>query len=181
MKPNRVFASLVVLFCLFVFTGALKAQNVGADATPLGVTREIAMRVGEGYVTDTQIMDARITVLEVIRGAKAWDLVKTSSPSNKPAGTGMEYLVARIKFEFGAKGATGNQTYSIHEEQFVSVSSDGKQYETPSVVYPKPTLSGRLYEGESLEGLIVMLVGAAETTPLMIFGNNYNRTWFRLY
>ena len=183
MRPKQIISCTVwcILFCLIVPLGALKAQDVATGATSPGVAREITLRIGEGYVTDTQSIEGRITVLEVMRGEKAWDLVKASSPANKPAGAGMEYLVARIRFELGAKGATGNQTYAVREEQFVSVSSDGKQYETPSVAHPKPTLSGKLYEGESLEGLIALLVAVGEAKPLMNFGNNYNRVWFKLY
>jgi hypothetical protein len=46
---------------------------------------------------------------------------------------------------------------------------------------PKPELSGMLYPGDSLEGWIVFLVAIDDKTPLMTFGNNYNRAWFKLY
>jgi hypothetical protein len=145
------------------------------------VPHKTEIAIGEGYVTSTESFEARLTVLEVARGEKAWDLVKTASPSNRPPEPGMEYICVRIRFEFGAKGDTGDLSYGVRDEQFASLSDGGRQYERPSVVRPKPELSGRLYPGDSLEGWIVLLVSAEDKRPLMTFGNNYYRIWFKLY
>jgi hypothetical protein len=152
-----------------------------SDAVPIGVACTAGIVIGEGYVTRTESLEARITMLEVVRGQKAWEMVKGASPSNKPPEAGLEYVAARIRFEFGAKGAAGNQTYGVRDEQFASVSESGKQYERPSVVQPKPELSGRLYPGDSLEGWLAFFVSIDDKKPLMSFGNNYRRVWFRLY
>jgi len=58
---------------------------------------------------------------------------------------------------------------------------NGRQYQRPSIVIPKPELRGRLYQGDSLEGWIVLLVSMGDKKPLMSFGNNYSRVWFKLY
>jgi hypothetical protein len=137
--------------------------------------------IGEGYVTGTEIIESTITVREFLRGDKAWDLVKAAHPSNKSPDPGMEYIAVRIKFVFGTKAGSGDMSYSIREEQFALVSQSGIQYERPSILVPKPELSGRLYLGESLEGWIVLLVSMDDGKPLMTFGNNYNRVWFKLY
>jgi len=57
----------------------------------------------------------------------------------------------------------------------------GDGYQSASIVVPKPELSGRLYPGDSLEGWIVFLVSMDDKKPLMSFGNNYSRVWFKLY
>jgi hypothetical protein len=179
----RQAAFLIVGFCFFLITLSPEtpAQNSAPDdAVPIGTARKLTLVVGEGYVTQTESLEATVTVLEVVRGEKAWGLLKAASPSNKPAEAGLEYAAARIRFELGAGGA-GNQTYGIREEQFASVSSTGSQYATPSVVQPKPALSGRIYPGDSLEGWVAFLVAVDESKPLMTFGNNYRRSWFRLY
>jgi hypothetical protein len=183
VKGTILVGYLSGLLSFLVCTGVIRAQSPPSiDATPIGVTRTTKVVVGEGYVTGTESFGARITVLEVARGGKAWELVTAASPSNKPPESGFEYIVARIRFEFGEKEATGDQkTYGVRDEQFASASETGRQYESPSIVQPKPALSGRLYPGDSLEGWVAFLVGIDDKKPLMSFGNNYYRVWFQLY
>jgi hypothetical protein len=182
-KRATIFA---LAFLLALFLGApqariLQAQNNSADeAAAIGVARKADITIGEGYVTRVESIEARITVLEVRRGEKAWDLVKTSGLSDKPA-AGMEYVAARIRFEYGAQGASEDPSYAVRGEQFASVSGMGGQYDRPSVLPPKPELSGWLYPGDSLEGWLVFFVSVGDEKPLMSFGNNYNKIWFRLY
>jgi hypothetical protein len=168
-------------FMLACSANHLQAQPTGADeAVGIGVARAVEIKIGEGYVTGTESVEAKITVLEVVRGDKSWDLLKAASPSNKLPEVGMEYITARIRFEYGTKGGA-DQSYGIRDEQFASISEGGRQYERPSVEHPKPALNGRLYPGESLEGWITLLVPVENRKPLMTFGNNYNRAWFKLY
>jgi hypothetical protein len=181
MKPISAVRCLLGLF-LFLAADAMQAQkSTPAEATAIGLARITDITIGEGYVTGTESIEARITVLEVVRGGKAYDLMRTASSSNPPPASGVEYICARIRFEFGAKGASGDLSYGIRAEQFASVSDNGRQYERPSVVPPKPELGGRLYPGDSLEGWIALVVSVEDKKPLMTFGNNYNRIWFRLY
>ena len=180
MKIRIVSAGLFGIF-LVLSAHILRAQTPAADeATAIGATRTTSITIGEGYVTGTESVEARITVLEVLRGEKARELVGAANAANKAPETGMEYVAARIRFEFGTKGGP-DQSYGIRDEQFASVSENGRQYERPSVVQPKPELSGRLYPGDSLEGWVAFLVSVDDKKPLMTFGNNYNRVWFKLY
>jgi hypothetical protein len=180
MKRKNIAAILLGL--LLVLPGhILCAQASGAEESAgIGVGRTTQIQIGEGYVTGTDSVEARITVLEVVRGDKSWDLVKAASSSNRPPETGMEYVAVRLRFEYGIKGGP-DQTFGIRDEQFASLSQSGRQYGRPSVVHPKPQLAGRLYPGDSLEGWITLLVAVDDRQPLMTFGNNYNRVWFRLY
>ncbi len=177
MKRNAA-AVFAFAFLLALFTDTLRAQE---NAAPSGVAVKTDVTIGEGYVTRIESIEARITVLEVLRGEKAWDLVKASSSSNNPAPTGMEYVASRIRFEYGVKGTPEDLGYAIRGEQFAAVSERGKQYDRPSVLQPKPELSGRLYPGESLEGWLVFFVSVDDQRPLLTFGNNYSRIWFKLY
>jgi hypothetical protein len=177
---NRPGVTWVFLLVSFVISAS--SQNPHApDACNLGVACKASITIGEGYVTGTENVESVITVLEIVRGEKAWDMVKTASPSNKYPDAGMEYVAVRIKFAFGSKGSSGDLSYGIRDEQFALVSESGRQYERPSIVLPKPELSGRLYPGDSLEGWIVLLASTGDKKPLMSFGNNYNRAWFKLY
>lgn len=180
MRQKAIPVCIFVLL-LFPFAGILRAQADSADkASAIGTASTTVITLGEGYVTDTESVEAQITVLEVLRGEKAWDRIKAEDPINKPPDTGMEYIAVRVHIEYGAEGG-GDQSYGFREEQFASVSQSGSQYGRPSIASLKPELSGRLYPGESLEGWVVLLVSVDDPKPLMTFGNNYNRLWFRLY
>jgi hypothetical protein len=176
------FRILGLCFFLLASSPEMPAQNSPSDdAAPIGTARRVVLFVGEGYVTEVESVGATITALEVVRGEKAWELVKAASPSNRPAENGFEYAAARIRFQLEADGAAGNRSYGIREEQFASVSSSGNQYATPAIVQPRPALNGRLYSGDSLEGWVAFLVAVEDKKPLMSFGNNYRRYWFRLH
>ena len=115
--------------------------------------------------------DARIFLLEVVRGVKAWERIKAASPSNSPPGGDFEYLLARLRFEMSAR-TPGSKSYQIRSGQtgqFLAFSADGKPYETPSLVLPKPELEGTLRSGESIEGWLAFLVPKNESKPLMNF------------
>jgi hypothetical protein len=181
MKRNSLAAfafSLLLILCADISRGQ---DNVAEEATAVGVSRKTDITIGEGYATGTESIEARITVLEVLRGEKAWDLVKASDSSNRSAPAGMDYVAARIRFEYEARGIQEDQNYAVRSEQFAAVSEKGRQYDRPSIVQPKPELSGRLYPGDSLEGWLVLLVSVDDKKPLMTFGHNYSRTWFKLY
>jgi hypothetical protein len=173
-------AEFTWIFLLVFLAATAHGQTPAPEACSPGVACKAKITIGEGYVTGTETVEAAITVLEVLRGGKALDMVKAASPSNKNPDAGMEYVAARIKFVFGTKGGPGDLSYGIRDEQFALVSEKGRQYERPSVVLPKPELSGRLYPGDSLEGWIVLLVSVDDKKPLMSFGNNYYRVWFKL-
>ena len=178
---KTIMARLGGLVLLFLAVPVSGQSPPGGEPCAIGAACKTEITIGEGYVTSTESVEAGITVLEIVRGEKAWDLVKAASPSNQPPAGGMEYISARIRFEFGAKGASGDQSFGIRDEQFASVSENGRQYERPSIVQPKPELRGRLYLGDSLVGYLVFLVSVEDKKPIMSFGNNYNRVWFRLY
>jgi hypothetical protein len=179
MRHKIIMVALAV-FSLTACTDAPAAQASADEAVAIGTVCEASISIGEGYVTDIESVEARIAVLEVLRGEKAWETVKAADASNRPPDPGMEYVAVRVRFEYAAQDGR-DQSYGIRDEQFASVSGAGKPYERPSVVPPAPALNGRLYPGDSLEGWIVLSVSVDDPRPLMTFGNNYNRIWFRLY
>ena len=128
MKQKIITAGLFGL--LLVLAAHILRAQAPAAAAAIGVVRTTIITIGEGHVTGTESVEARITVLEVLRGEKAWDLVKAANASNKPPEAGMEYVAARIRFEYGNKGGA-DQSYGIRDEQFASVSENGRQYECP--------------------------------------------------
>ena len=162
--------------------GTTEAQDrIPADPTPLRVPLVTAVQIGDGYGNLDRPSDVRITVLEVLRGEKAWVLIKDAGEFNRPPETGFEYLLAYIRFEYLAK--TGNYTASM--DSFSATSADGREYDTPSIKPPRPAFGGRLYPEDSLEGWVAFLVARDDIKPLMTFGQTGiqgpGRIWFQLY
>jgi hypothetical protein len=142
---------------------------------------------GEGY-TSQELYDMKITLVEVLRGESAWDLLKGVTPANKPPKTGFDYMLVHVKLEFSGRNPGRECSHELRPEQFAAFSADGKEYETPSVVIPEPGLSGNLRSGKSFEGWRAFLVHQGDSKPLMTFdpasGGGVSRgkiIWFQLY
>jgi len=167
-----------------VFLDATGAQvNAPVDPAPMKKPVATTVQIGDGYGVGTldQLYDVRITVLEVLRGEKAMALLKQANPSIQVPKPGFEYLLARIKFEFLAK--TGS--YGVSEDMFAATSAVGKEYDSLIVRQLKPSLNGRLYSGDALEGFVTFQVASEDSKPFMTFGQGGiqgpGRVWFQLY
>jgi hypothetical protein len=111
----------------------------------------------------------KITLLEVIRGEEAWKRIHEASESNKPPASGTEYVLARVKFEYYARGTPGLCVHQLVPEQFTAYSADGEDYKAASAVPPKPEMRKGLKSGESLEGWVVFAIAAEDKGPLMSY------------
>ncbi len=145
---------------------------------PIGATASAIVELEDMY-RSPETYDVRITVLEVLRGEKSADLVKKANVSSAPAQNGFEYVLARIQFEYSARGAPGDKTWGLSGKQFSAFSGDGKLYENPSIVLPEPELGGVLRSGDSRQGWVAFEVAKEDKKPLMTFipGN----VWFQLH
>jgi len=139
------------------------------DVQPVGVPLSTTISFGDEYTNSVELYDAKITVLEIVRGSKAWDLIKKAAASNPKPKAGFEYLLARIRFEFSARSTPGDKTYALAESQFSAMSSAGKDYVAPNVPKLEPKLNGALRSGESLDGWIVLSVAEEDKKPILIF------------
>lgn len=191
MVERTVISILTSVMLLAVFhTMCLAQTQIGSSPfspASVGVPTKGIIECGEGY-TSHELYDAKITLLEVMRGEKAWDLVKRANASNLPPKMGSEYVLARIRFDYFARGAPGNCSHLVQKEQFTAFSIDGEKYEPPSVVVPKPELSGRVHSGKSLEGWVAFLVPKSDGKLLMSFSadptgavQHGGNVWFQLY
>ena len=150
---GHILACLVLTLVAYVETTRAEGHSPHS-AIPVGVPIVAMIECGEGY-TSLELYDAKITLLEIVRGEKAWKRIKEESVSNKPPEVGFEYILARIKFEFFKRGSPGDKNYELRGSQFTAFSINGKEYKTPPIVQPKPELSGRLRSGDSLEGWVL--------------------------
>jgi hypothetical protein len=190
-KKLKKIGIFIVMLCLATLTLCSCAEKAGqtsgtgqesgftlTKATPLGVTASAIVELEDMYHSP-ETYDVRITVLEVLRGEKSADLIKSASASNAPAQNGFEYVLARIRFEYSARGAPGDKTWVLSGEQFNAFSNDGKPYENPAIVLPEPVLGGVLRSGDSQQGWVAFEVKRQDKKPLMIFSPG--NVWFQLY
>ncbi len=190
MKTKRVLSSLqtCLLLVILVCPGIVAAQGDSpSNPAPAGKPFLAMIECGEGY-TSQELYDMKITLVEVLRGERAWNLLKGASPSNSPPKSGFDYILARVKLEFSARSPGPGCSHELRPEQFAAFSADGKEYEAPSVAIPKPGLSGDLRSGQSFEGWRAFLVDQGDSKPLMAYdpasGGGMSRgkiVWFQLY
>lgn len=202
LKEKVAFYSLAVLAVLSMFgcsssgrTTTMPPKTVSqlgysiTSPAPVGMTVAGIVEVGTGY-TSHELYDIRVTLLEVLRGSEVWNHIRVADASNGPPDTGFEYVLARIKFEFNARGAPGNLSHQLTGAQFIALSRDGQGYQATSAVPPAPELKGTLFSGDSVEGWIVLQVPVDDSKPLMTFDASVGGIeavehggdiWFQLY
>ena len=173
---------------IFCFYAALAIGQSHEEAIPVGkaATVQINCSNSPGGI---ETYDATITLLEIVRGADAWDLLKKADGSNvKPEETD-EYILARVSFKMKPRGAPGDKTYDLDRPlQFTAFSDDFEEYETPTVVLPEPRLKRTVAADQNAEGWIALKVRMQDSQPLLMFDPSSGGAWsrgkilfFRLY
>jgi len=186
----RFFGRLATFAFLLQISTPVRGQlrPAAIDAHPLGTPVTIIIEFGEQYLGSEQY-DAKITVLEVVRGEKAWEMMKQASASNPAPKPGFEYLLARVRFEFAARTSLSHHSYGLEPSQFAAAERDGTQFAAPSLAAPLvPALKGKLKSGDSVEGWLVFLLVQGVSQPLMVFREDVGDashvgagTWFELH
>jgi hypothetical protein len=185
VKLRRALAGCI-LACLATAPAFLQSQTPGYS--PLSPAA-VGARVETVIQCGGEPCDARIFLLEVVRGEKAWQRIKAAGSSNTPPKGDLEYVLARMRFEMSAR-TPGSKSYQIRSGQtgqFLAFSAEGQPYEAPALALPKPELEGTLRSGESIEGWLAFAVPKSEGKPLMNFDpasgaarGQGKLIWFRL-
>lgn len=156
---------------LAIAISAISAQTPGSTPSApamAGTAITGILECGEGY-TSHELYDMKITLLEVLRGEEAWKRLQAVDASNKPAESGFEYLLARVKFEYQARQIPGLCMHPLAPNQFTAYNAKGEDYAPVSVIPPKPEMRKELKSGDSVEGWLVFAVSKADLAPLMSF------------
>ena len=161
-------------------------------AAPVGTTIKTRIERGAKALAAAPC-DLHITVLEVIRGEQAWGRVQREGLVGLPARTGMEYLLARIRFAYScaARGRSEHAPYVLEKGQLAAAAGDGRtEFETPDFPQqPQPQiLDVPFAEGDAKEGWILVQVPQDEKEPLLVFHREHDNKysiqgplWLRLY
>jgi hypothetical protein len=166
MKVGFIFFAIIITASPTAFA---QAPGSGPRNPALkGTTLTGIVECGEGY-TSHELYDIKITLVEVARGAEAWMRIKEASATNKPPGPGSDYVLARVRFGYYARGNPGLCVHPLSPDQFTAYSSTGEDYVNPTVIAPKPELRKELKSGDVFEGWIVFQIPQKDPSPLMSY------------
>jgi hypothetical protein len=177
-------------------TGHGSSMALSTELATPGVSPSTAVRIGTpvkgiiecgtGY-TSHELYDVKVTVVEVARGSKASALL---SPLASPSSSNLEYLAARIKFEYSARGAPGDCCHELKAAQFIAYTLDGQEYKATLTQPPAPELKGRICAGKLFEGWVLFEVAVDDNKPVTMFDagvgglegvEHGGNIWLRLY
>jgi hypothetical protein len=148
------------------------------DAASIGTTVPTIVELSDMYVSP-ETYDLKVTVAEIIRGEKTGEHLKKLGASNVPLPADSEYVLARARFEYKARGAPGDKPWELNGAQFSAFSENNKPYGSPSIWALQPGLKPLLRPGDTLESWLVFVVAKIDRKPVMAF--NPGGAWFHLY
>jgi hypothetical protein len=166
-----------------------EARPANSYAQAVGVPLSTIIIFGDQYNGGDELYDVKITVVETARGEKAVQMVKAAGSANPAPSAGMEYLLARVRFEFSARVHPEHYSYTLEPVQFSAMSAATEPYPAAALTAPlKPELRGTLHSGDSAEGWVAFFVPRGDHTPLMLFHEDVgnlshegNGSIFKLY
>lgn len=125
-----------------------------------------------------------VSITQVVRGDKAWQMIQEANVSNEPPSAGKEYLVAYVVAKYHE--GPGAQTYGINTFEFNYL--DERSWLLPvadTVIEPELRLSDALpvYEGGVMKGWLAFEVPEGDANLMVAFGLDrlgLGAVWFRL-
>lgn len=164
-------------------------SSPSSHATALGTPLRTIIVFGDQYNGGDELYDVKITIAEVLRGDRALQMVRAAGDTNAAPGAGMEYLLARVRFEFAARAQPHHYDYTLEPAQFSATSASGRAYGAAGLgTAVKPELRGVLRPGDSAEGWVAFVVPRSDHTPLMMFREDVgsvihqgDASFFKLY
>ena len=184
MLTNCIPRLLLILSIAGVGLDVQAAGNSPSDAATPGTVVAGIIECGDGY-TSHELYDVKITLLELLRGETAGLRLAGAAPA---PGEGQEYILARIRFEYYARGRPGDCEHTVRPGQFTALSADGTAYSAPTLAMPEPGLSGAVHSEQHLEGWLAVQVARQDVQPLLTFSvddtgavQHGGKLWFQLY
>lgn len=134
------------------------------EITPseLGSEKSNPALISEKVITE----DWELTIVEVIRGTEAWNMVLSANQYNDPPEDGFEYVAIKV---YAHNIGTEDKATDIDSYSFNTTGSAGILHDVPSIVEPEPALSVSLYPGGEFEGWIIMQASVGETGLILIY------------
>ena len=167
-RISALLACLILAALAWVATAAAQGLSP-SNAAPIGISIKTQVECGE-RAGSMEPYDAKIAVLQVLRGKEALERIKAANSSSQLPKAGFEYVVARVAFQMNAILKPGDKKFELARKmQFVALTADGNEQEPPSISPPSPDLHRTVRSDESAEGWIVLLVEESNKKPVMFF------------
>jgi hypothetical protein len=131
----------------------------------LGKERSNPAPINEKVITE----DWEVTVLEVVRGQEAWNILKEANSYNEPPKDGLEYIVVRTQVRFIGTEEKPQLIYGNGGFYTTTGSANVVYDDTTFVIPPNPVLTCMAYPGGECEGWSVLEAGVGETEVVLIF------------
>lgn len=156
--------------------------------SPVGYCKQNPASIG---TTLTTVVDEfttkytfKVTLLDIIRGQEAWDMIQKANMFNQQPKQGKEYLLAKFRFEL-TKIEGEERAFMLNQGLFTVYSATNKAYDLSLAVAPEPKLENdSMFAGSVCEGWTVYEVNINDKTPIWSFnsqGYGNKGIWFKLY
>jgi hypothetical protein len=137
--------------------------------TDLGTERQNPAPFGETVTTENW----EVTVLEAVRGDRAWAMVQEANQFNDPPEEGMEYVAVKTSVRYIS---TVDEPETMDSTYFNSTDSANVLYDLPMVVDPSPALDVTLYPGGEYEGWVTLQAAQGGSGLLAVFDPPFTLT-----
>jgi len=132
----------------------------------------------------TQNYSATITIVELIRGDEAANIVKTASVHNPSAGIGKEYILAWVRAKINDSKDKKNVVLSDIRVNMNCYSSDGVIYPVSNPTNINPINEQPKEVGATVEGWVAFVVDRNDPEPRVQIGtltDGSDPAWFALF
>lgn len=183
----RNFCFTCIVFILITVWNDSVVHAAGSspfDAAPVGKTVSGIIECGDNY-EGNEAYDVNITLTGFVRGKKE---IRKILSDTTPAAAGNEYVLAKIKFEYIARGRPGDCVHTVKVTHFTPLAISGVIYKIAPLTLPGSEFEGPVSSGEVREGWAAFQVAADDAKPLMTFSvddsgavQHGGKLWFQLY
>ena len=130
----------------------------------------------------TEAYSATVTIVKVIRGAEAADMIKNAYVHNPSAGYGKEYILAWVRAKI--TDTKNNMILSDIRQNMVCESCDGANYTVSNPTNVNPPSEQPKGAGDTIEGWVAFAVDRNDAEPRVKLGrlaDGSDDAWFALY
>lgn len=151
---------------LQIFTPGL----AGVTRTEIGA--DLHQPASVGQITISANWEAQL--LQVVRGAEAWQRMVAANRFNKPPEEGFEFVLAQVRVRY--IGTEEGPHYISRYAQFEVRNWFTEEWQRASGIPPKPELDAALFPGGEVVGWIPLPVATEDASPILRFTPEYRVT-----
>ena len=124
--------------------------------------------------------DGKLSIVEVIRGSEANQMIADANMFNEEPKEGYEYML--VKAKISVVNSKEDSAISLSPSDYTLISSAGVEYERVVVVTPDPDYRTSIYKGAEHTGWFAFEVKKDDANPLIVYDRSFNGAgglWFK--